>query len=172
MTERIEAIGWVLVDLIYDLCGSAMLYRENIGNAEFDPSIDHRALSIRRVCQTSSMIGLSRLWELLDGFGKEVHEAPEPLRSKLLELKQTIEKKKIYQFRSKYIGHVFDKSSKLPIKISDARPLLEHIVGTSWVDFYDWIYPGSHRDYSSSVVGTIEEFKNYCGTIIQPTSRP
>ena len=109
MNENITSIRWVLVDLIYDFCGSAQVYRDYSSKPTFNPLDDMESLSVIRICQTSSIIAFSKLWELLNGFGKEVNEAPEPLRSKLINLKKEIELKKIYQFRSKYIGHVFDK---------------------------------------------------------------
>jgi hypothetical protein len=132
MTERINSIKWVLVDLIYELCGAARIYRDykEVSNNLSEDEV----LSIVRVCQTSSIISLSRLWELLKEFGKEVNETPEPLRTKLLALKKEIEDRKIYQFRSKYIGHIIDedKSPKDTIKVTDIEPRLAKIIQGDW----------------------------------------
>ena len=166
MTERIDSIRWVLVDLIYDFCGAAEIYRDYASKPSFDPHEDMESLGAIRVCQTSAIIGLSRLWELLNGFGKEVNETPEPLRSKLIGLKREIEERKVYQFRSKYVGHVFDDDTKLPIKLQDGYPRLIKIIGGDWEKFYNWIFPGPKNDYSNSVVGIVTEYRDYCNSIL------
>lgn len=131
-----------------------------------------KSLAVIRLCQTSAIIGLSRLWELLNGYGKEINNMPEPLRSKIIGVKKVIEDKKVYQFRCKYIGHVFDDDTKAPINISDGYPRLEKIVGESWEDFYNWIFPGPQADFSNSVVGCVTEFRDYCNSILGPGERP
>jgi hypothetical protein len=172
VSKRIEEIRWVLVDLIYDFCGSAEIYREYSRKKDFDPHNDMRSLAIVRVCQTSAIIGLSKYWELTNGYGKEINLMPESLRSKIIALKVEIENKKIYQFRSKYIGHVFDDDTRAPINLSDGDPRLEKIVGTGWDQFYEWVFPGPEADLSNSVVGCITEFRDYCNGILGAGKRP
>mgnify|MGYP005988121617 CR=1 FL=1 len=159
MTERIDSIRWVLVDLIYDFCGAAEIYRDYSSRESFNPYDDMEYLSAIRVCQTSAIIGLSRLWELLNGFGKEVNDTPEPMRSKLIQLRTEIEKRKIYQFRSKYIGHVFDDDTKSPIKIQDGYPRLMNIVGSDWESFYNWIFPGPDRITQIVLLGWLQSIE-------------
>ena len=173
MTDRIDSIRWVLVGLIYDFCGAAEIYRDYALRPSFDPHEDMESLGAIRVCQTSAIIGLSRLWELLNGFGKEVNETPESLRTKLIDLKREIEERKVYQFRSKYVGHVFDDDTKAPIKVQDGYPRLIKIIGNDWESFYKWIFPDPKSDYSSSVVGIVTEYRDYCNSIVgQCNERP
>lgn len=172
---RLNYIKWALADLIVDLTINAEVFREYVGRSDFDISSDRGHALVRMVC-SSLVVNLSKLSEVLKHFGGEVNELSEPLRSQCVDLRREIEKRKIYQFRSKYVAHLIDKTTKQPLSISEGDRRVDEIIGSSigdLNDFCEWVCPAVVGSDAESVVSIICSFRDHCRRIVgDGSSRP
>ncbi|WP_439502928.1 hypothetical protein [Methylophaga sp.] len=173
---RIEHLKWVLVDLIVDLATTSKLFREIKSREGFDPFSNQYHLGLCRLCNSSAIIALSRLWEALDGYNKEIKDFPAELFQRARSIKQEIEKKKVYQFRSKYTAHLFDKDTKEPLNLEEGYRRLTEIVGNDMVEleeFYEWLCPENIDEAPcDSVAAVVTDLRDYCSELIGHAERP
>ncbi|MEJ6518930.1 hypothetical protein PQI64_04210 [Shewanella bicestrii] len=169
--DRIANFSWVLSDLIIDLGTSAMFYRECIYNPDFEPFKNKYHLGKLRMCHMSTIVSLSKLSEALNGFASELKTCcPVELVDNAWKFKEQIENKKIFEFRSKYAAHVFDKESKQPLDLKSGYDRFTAIVGKTpdeVLEFYDWINPRVKTDEDLlTLLANINCYlKNYLGEI-------
>lgn len=173
MRERLEHFKWVLVDQVSDLTIATIAIRNHIASDKFDPHSQH-TLSYFRMCTSSLIISLSKLSEVIKHYGKEINGFPRETRVALIKLKQEIEKKKIYQFRSKYAAHVIDKATNMPLSLAEGERRYKEIVGkdtSEIVSFCDWICPENYAQNSSSVISVILETRDHIVSIVGGDAR-
>lgn len=72
ISDRIENFSWVLSDLIVDLGTSSKFYRECISNSDYEPSKNKYHLGQVRMCHICTIISLSKLLEVLNGYADEL----------------------------------------------------------------------------------------------------
>lgn len=169
MSAKIEQLKWALVDSIFDLTIPAVLFRENQKRADFDPSIPYH-LGLCRMCNSHTIIALSKLDEILKFYGKEIQSFPEPLKTKANKLKKEIEDRGAYAFRSQYVAHAFrgeKGKTKEPISLKEGQAQIEKVVGNNLNEFYTWVFPeqslGENKD---SVTSTVNELKEHCISLL------
>jgi hypothetical protein len=143
LNERIKNFSWVLSDLIVDLGTSAMFYRECISKADFEPLKNKYHQGQVRMCHMLTIISLSKLCEALNGYADELKLCcSDNIIKSSWKFKAEIEKKKVYEFRSKYAAHVFDNMTNQPLDLKTGYSKLTSIVGSTpdeVLGFYDWI---------------------------------
>lgn len=140
--EKIEKLGWVLTDLITDLGTCSKFYLECQKIQNFDPINNTYHLGMLRMCHMNSIISLSKLTEVLNGYAREVKLCSEQIISKAWQHKEKIELKDVYAFRSKYVAHVFDKETSEPLSLKLGYERLVKIVGNTPLEvneYYNWI---------------------------------
>lgn len=141
--EKINQFSWVLTDLILDLGSVSMFYSECYDSSDFNPFENKYHLGKIRMCHMSAIVSLSKLGEALSGYADELKICcPDELVKKTWQHKTIIENKKIYEFRSKYAAHVFDKDTKKPLDLKAGYDRLINIVGSTPKEvqsFYNWI---------------------------------
>ena len=176
MSERIEELKWVLTDLILDLCAPAEIFRDHYSSNSFDIS-SLRTISICRMCNSHAVIALSKLVEALNGYGEEIRDFPDSLRKKVYEVKQQLEARNVYKFRSKYVAHVFDNDTKKPVDIEYVYKLLTDIVGkdiSELNEFYEWLSPAEpDSDLTGNYVSTlVTVLRDHCNNLVGHGERP
>lgn len=169
MNKRLTHLKWILVDQIVDLTTATCAIRDHIAimNSESAPS-PQWSICYFRMCSTSLIISLSKLWEALNHYGKEINNFPTELRASCISLKQEIEKRKIYQFRSKYAAHIIDDETKEPLSLTEGDKRYKEIVGEEVSDllkFCEWICPQSEPT-NSSVVAVVTQARDHCLSIV------
>jgi hypothetical protein len=141
--ERVDQFRWVLLELIIDLGSVSKFYSECYDTNDFDPSKNKYHLGKIRMCHMSAIVALSKLAEALSGYASELKACCSgELVSKTWQYKKVIEDKKIYEFRSKYAAHVFDKDTNKPLDLQGGSDRLIKIVGSTPEElqsFYSWI---------------------------------
>ncbi|MFT7404292.1 hypothetical protein [Zhongshania sp.] len=168
MNEKLNHLKWVLVDQIVDLTIATTAIRDHIDAPNFQPE-SQKSIAYFRMCSNSLIVSLSKLWEALDHYGKEINEFPEELKINCRALKSEIERKKIYQFRSKYAAHIIDKDTKKPISLVEGEKRYSSIVGENigdLINFCDWIIPENYNKNPKSVMNTVERTRDYCLSIV------
>ncbi|MCE0974750.1 hypothetical protein [Pseudomonas putida] len=175
MNEKLNHLKWILTDQIMDLTIATTAIREHITASNFDPA-SQKTISYFRMCSTSLIVSLSKLWEALKHYGKEINSFPEPLKLSCRALKSEIERRKIYQFRSKYAAHIIDDKTKQPLSFKEGEKRYSAIVGTTIGDligFCDWIIPEEYSRKPESVMHTVLATRDYCLSIVgSSTERP
>ncbi|MFT7008726.1 MAG: hypothetical protein ACJAXJ_003268 [Colwellia sp.] len=166
---RFDEIKWLLVDQIYDLPIAREVFLDYRESLDFDVQSKKHA-AIIRMCTSYTILNLAKLWEILDEYGNEVNSLPEPLRKNCINLKKKLVELKVFQFRSKYIAHVFDHDikPKKPLALESAQKRLNDIVGENMselADFFNWVCPSKNKELSGSVVGVVSDLRDYCNTI-------
>ena len=141
--EKTNKFSWVLADLIIDLGAVSNFYNECNKSEGFDPFKNKYHLGKIRMCHTNAVVGLSKLNEALVGYAHELKACcSKELVSKTWQYTQIIQDKKIYEFRSKYAAHVFDKKTGAPLDLQSGYERLTNIVGSTAEEvqsFYNWI---------------------------------
>jgi len=175
MNETSE-LKYLLVDQILDLKTATEVFRDYLAHDNFDAQ-SHFFWGVSRMCINSIVLNLSKLWEIINAYGKEIQGSPEHTRKKCFQLRKELEDKKIYEFRSKYVAHISSQEKgqkRALLKTQEAETYLRNIIGKTVGDFMkfcDWVAP-ENGDYEASVVGIITELKEYCRTIDPNTTRP
>jgi len=176
MTHRLIHLKWVLVDQISDLTTATQAIRNRAKTINSSEPIDAESTAYFRMCTTFSIITLAKLWEALDHYSIEIKDFPPALKEECSSLRKIIEKKKIYQFRSKYAAHIIDKSKKEPISLSEGIRRHHEIAGESLgdiLDYCDWIYSENQSSESQSVLSTVIEARDHCLSAVgKCTKRP
>ena len=168
MSEKLNHLKWVLVDQIVDLTIATTAIREHLEGKDFDPT-SQKTISYFRMCTTSLIVSLSKLWEALNHYGKEINSFPEDVKSSCRRLKAEIECRKIYQFRSKYAAHIIDDETKKPLSLKEGEKRYSAIVGSTigeMVAFCDWVAPKNFSSEASSVIYTVVKTRDYCLSVV------
>ena len=168
MNEKLNHLKWILVDQIIDLTIATTAIREHLASNSFDPT-SHKTAAYFRMCTTSLIVSLSKLWEALNHYGKETNSFPEDVKLSCRTLKAEIERRKIYQFRSKYAAHIIDDETKKPLSLIEGEKRYSAIVGTSigeLVAFCEWVVPEQHGDTTDSVMHTVPKTRDHCLSIV------
>jgi hypothetical protein len=97
MNEKLNHLKWVLVDQIVDLTIATTAIRDHIDAPNFQPE-SQKSIAYFRMCSNSLIVSLSKLWEALDHYGKEINEFPEELKINCRALKSEIERIKSINF--------------------------------------------------------------------------
>lgn len=175
MSDKLIHLKWVLVDQIADLTIATAAIRNHTSCSEFDPMSQYTTTYFR-MCSTSLIITLSKLFEALRHYGKEINSFPEPIRSNLISLRCDIENKKIFKFRSKYAAHVIDDDTKTPISLAEGERRYKDIVGETigdLLDFCDWICPADYQEKPECVISVVTKTRDHCLSVVGScTHRP
>ncbi|QCT98424.1 hypothetical protein FEV13_16665 [Stutzerimonas degradans] len=161
MDERLNSLKWCFVDLIVDICTAVRAIREKITSPEFDQTDKYTQFYLR-MCITSLILSLSKLDEVLKHYGKEINFLPIQIKDNLRLIKKEIERRKIYQFRSKYSAHVINTDTRTPLSLKEGEERYDSIIGSDIaliLDFCDWLNPNPTSD--SSVVSAIVAARDY-----------
>ncbi len=170
MDERVRHLKWILVDQIVDLTTATIAIRDHIQvmQGEHPPSAKW-SVCYFRMCSTFLVVSLSKLFEALDHYGKEIRQFPVEIRDSCAALRAEIERRKIYQFRSKYAAHVIDKVTKMPLSLSEGDRRYKEIVGDDVGDllaFCDWINPVVMPPPNTSVMFAVLSTRDHCLAIV------
>jgi hypothetical protein len=172
MDDRIRHLKWVLVDQISDLATGTGAIRSHVEMmCSKRPPAEQWSICYFRMCTTFLIVSLAKLWEALNYYGKEINDFPSDLRGNCISLKTEIERRKIYQFRSKYAAHVIDKDTNTPLSFAAGEKRYNEIVGTdvaSLLTFCDWIFPEMNHDLESSVMSTVTDARDHCLSLVGP----
>ena len=174
MNERLNFLKWALCDLIVDLTINAEVFRDAHLRNDFSSEHPKDQALVRMVC-SSLTVNLSKLWEALNHFGKEVNALDEPLRSRCLEIKKEIEDRKVYKFRSKYAAHLIDKDTNLPLSLVEGEKRVAAIFGSTIGElssFCEWVCPPSGQVNPDSVTSVLCELRDYCRGVVGAGARP
>jgi hypothetical protein len=169
MNKRLIHLKWVLVDQIVDLTTATCAIRDHVAimNTAAAPS-SNWSVCYFRMCSTSLLIALAKLWEALNHYGKEINDFPDEIRSACIALKKEIENRKIYQFRSKYAAHIIDKDTHEPISLAEGDKRYKEIVGEDVRDllnFCDWIYP-QEVQANIAVITVVTKARDHCLSLV------
>ncbi|EJY0885057.1 hypothetical protein V5H21_17220 [Vibrio cholerae] len=135
MASRFEELQWLLIDIVTDLLAPSQVFVEEVASELYMP--------INRMCLSQIVISLCRFDEVYCHYGLEFKQLPDHLLVKIRNIKKEIENRKMYSFRSTYIGHAFKKGSsqKTPLTSAEIQSGLNQVIDNDQVAFFDWIFP-------------------------------
>ena len=174
MNVKINHLKWILVDQIVDLTTATTAIKEHIAEQGFNPA-NEKSIYYFRMCMTSLIVSLSKLWEALDHYNQEINTFPEEVKLNCRALKVEIERRKIYKFRSKYAVHIIDKETKKPLSLKEGEQRYFAIAGRSLgelIDFCEWIAPKDLCGAKSSVMHAVVTTRDYCMSVVGSAERP
>ena len=156
-------MAWLLNDLVVDLKTPT-----DIIKLARDSSLTQiQVMSIIRMTMCALLVNLSKLLEVLNFYGKDIRSLSPTVSGDLNSIKRELEKKGIYEYRSKYIAHAFMKEQGAPprpLSLKEASNALMKIIdeGLNPVtenafSFCSWVYT---KDEEKCVVNTIERTVN------------
>jgi|GEM_PF-4743229 len=159
--SRLIDMAWLLNDMVVDLRTPVDLI------IHFKPDMKdskQNFMSISRLCLQSIIINLCKINEIIDHYGADIRDFPDPIKNPLYKIKSEVEKRGMYSFRSKYLAHSFSKEKgeeRKPLSFDQNVKALMNIIdyGLNPVTenifrFCDWIYI---KDDASSVIYVIYE---------------
>lgn len=167
MRNEIEEMKWLLVDQIYDLCAPINIMRGYINSKGFDPTT-HQSLSVFRLCNHGLIISLYKLHEIYKNYGNTIKTMPTEIKVSFKAINKLITDKKIPQFRSKYVAHIFEETKgevSKPLSVEKGKELLSKIMGKNIEEmllFYELVYPENYCETGSSVVAVVQQVRDYC----------
>lgn len=170
MDERIRHLKWILVDQIVDLTTATIAIRDHIQVMQGEhPPAAKWSVCYFRMTSTFLIVSLSKLFEALDHYGKEIRQFPREIGDACAALRAEIERRKIYQFRSRYAAHVIDKATKMPLSSTEGDKRYKEIVGDDVGDlmaFCDWINPVITPLPKTSVMFAVLSTRDHCIRIV------
>ena len=177
MDERIRYLKWLLVDQIVDLTTATTAIRDHVSLMQEDGAPTAKwSVCYFRMCTTSLIVTLSKLWETLDHFGADIRQFPEDVKDACASVRAEIERRKIYQFRSKYAAHIIDKDTKKPLSLAEGDRRYREIVGEDVSDLIalcDWINPQGSPMPRTSVMYAVVRTRDHCLDVVgTDTDRP
>jgi hypothetical protein len=177
MSNRFKEMSYLFTDMINDMVAPSVVLKELNTVKEFRNG-NSSYLAVHRMCLSHLIISLCKFDEIYREYRNERNEMPQAIQEALTELKKEIEKRKIYKFRSKYVGHAFEeiqvdgKKKNILIPLEESYKRLLAIVDGDHNVFYDWICPQNISEHQGScVVKLIESARDFCNTkfdITQP----
>jgi hypothetical protein len=167
MEERIRHLKWLLVDQIVDLTTATVAIRDHMEVMRGDnPPPPYWSICYFRMCSTFLIVSLSKLWETLDHFSAEIRHFPIEVREACGVVRKELERRKVYQFRSKYAAHVIDKATKKPLSLVEGERRYKEIIGGEDVGdfaaFCDWINPEANPMPETSVMHAVVCTRDHC----------
>lgn len=170
MDGRIRHLKWLLVDQIVDLTTATTAIRDHISMMQKDdaPSVKW-SVAYFRMCSTSLIISLSKLWETLDHYHADIRKFPADITEACASVRREIERRKIYQFRSKYAAHIIDRDTKKPLSLTEGEKRYREIVGDDVRDLIalcDWINPEVSPLPKTSVMYAVVRTRDHCLEIV------
>ncbi len=157
MSARFEEVQWLLIDIIGDLLAPNQVFVER-GDGEI--ANNELYMPINRMCLTQIIISLCKFDEIYRHYHSEFNLLPHDLLTKVKGIKQEIEKRNVYSFRSTYIGHAFKKESgkQSPMTADEIEKGFNKVLSNDQVAFHDWIFPLDEMDRNgTSVVEVLNE---------------
>lgn len=169
MNLRFEEMSWLLSDLLVDMTAPSLVLKEFGRIPEFVPE-NPSYLAINRMCLSHIIIALCKFDEIFVEYAAEFKTMPKDLYTGLKSIKSEIEQRKIYKFRSMYVGHAFKEErkgykvlSRKPLSLVEGQDRLKTIVANDYIKFYDWICPQNIKESDgTSVVNLITKARDYC----------
>jgi hypothetical protein len=157
LNSRLIGMGWLLNDLVMDLRtpSDVMLKLKGLHNTT------DSEMSVARMCISSMVVGLCKFDEIVQYYGREINNFPAPLKQKIYSIKQDIESKKMYAYRSQYLAHAFSKENNQtkPLDFSDAVNHLKQIIGEhlqppmeNGYAFCKWVFDKDDKNSVAEVV--------------------
>lgn len=142
---RLKDMGWLLNDLVLDLSAPSDVMQKfkELHNTQTSE------MAVARMCISSMVIGLCKFDEISQYYGKEIRDFPDELKNGIYSIKQEVEKRRMYSYRSKYLAHSFSKDDKMtkPLEFSAAVDSLKKIIGDelkpaieNGYAFCKWVY--------------------------------
>ena len=137
-----------------------------IKNHEKDPEFRSNELfrkGLHRICLQSIMLNLSKFIEFNEKYNIFLNSiAPEhnELRKMLISI---LLKKRIREFRNKYLAHVSCKRSKKALSSSEIDTYIEGVIGgRDAVPFFEWLSPENTNESEdgSSFLGSVVLIRN------------
>lgn len=174
MNEKLNHLKWILLDQVVDLTTATTAIKEHMVEQGFNP-VSAKSICYFRMCMTSLIVSLSKLWEALDHYNQEINNFPEELKLNCRALKAEIERRKIYQFRSKYAAHIIDNKTKKPLSLKEGEQRYFAIAGKSLgelIDFCEWVAPKDVHGAKISVMHTVVTARDYCMSVVGSAERP
>lgn len=140
-TEKLQALGWLLSDSIYDLCVPAEIFTDYLHHYENRPP-NEMLEGVVRMCRFSIVMAMCKLEEALKDYGKTYKDAPVELLGRIKRLRKHIQEKDYRTLRSKFVAHTFDSFGTHTYE--DGQHIAEGIYGNTLGDlkvYFDWIKP-------------------------------
>jgi hypothetical protein len=111
---------------------------------------------MRRMCHSQTLLGLSKFLEFYDAYHDLI---PTECKEHCKNIKKGIEAKKIYDFRSKYVAHLIDKSTGRPLDPDQLDHYVRNIFGDDERHFILWVND-QKKKFPETVVSVLERTRD------------
>jgi hypothetical protein len=66
----------------------------------------------------------------------------------------------IQKFRDKYVGHIWDRAEKGPLRESEVQNILKEVMGDDRAAFIEWVHNESGNQFPESVVSVLAKLRD------------
>lgn len=151
--KAIDAID-ILNDLMNEIMTGVDVYKYYVAGYKSGIFSFDGISSAQRLCFMSIVLALDKIREFNKRYLRVI---PQGHRAALKDLQETINEKRIPEFRDHCIGHIWDGRTNQPVKHSEVMKRLSLIVSTKPMDFMRWLHVTGKQD---TVAGTLETIRN------------
>lgn len=144
--QRLEHLAWLLNDLVYDLVTPPKVLRDYLSQPECDPR-SGAFLGIIRMCKSSAILAMTKLYDITNSYGKEIKDFPEDILGQVRTYKAYVQAKNLVRFRSKFVAHNFDAFADS--SYAEGNTIANGIFGETLrehLNFFEWVSPADPEE--------------------------
>lgn len=158
-SDREKAIN--AVDLLNDFVGDFITGTMSLAQYHAEQNSGaitaEQLVGINKMCLSHLILGLTKWAE----FYKKFHDLiPSELKDEAKQIIETIESRKVVEFRNKCVGHIWDKDTNRPLVNSEIMARIETITNKDIRSFLRWLNNPDPAEFRNSVAGISEAIRD------------
>lgn len=146
----------VLNDLVADLITGTNVLRDYHALHKRSKLPTELMVGVQKMCLSHLILGCCKFIEFYEHF-HDILPTEDRMRAKALVRK--FDSRGMVDFRNKVVGHIWDKSKRRPLLLSEITKSLEKITERNLHTFLDWINKLEARSQPESVAGIVEAIR-------------
>jgi hypothetical protein len=96
----------------------------------------------------------------LEFYEKYKQVIPNDIKSECKALTKEIKKRKVAEFRNKYLGHIWDNDTQAPLETSQVNQFMAEITKGNSGEFLLWMNNPSENKFPKTVISIVSELRN------------
>jgi hypothetical protein len=111
---------------------------------------------MRRMCHSQTLLGLAKFAEFYETYRGLI---PADCRAPCKDTVKTFKRKRIHEFRSKYVAHLVDKETGRPLNLDQLERYVAGIYGQDEAGFVRWVHDQKNV-FPTTVVSVLERTRD------------
>ena len=146
-----------LNDLVGDLVGGTMLFREWDMHFKAGRVPEMLMVNVQKICISHLVLGLCKFVEFYERFHQVI---PSKHRETCKALVRDIKGRGVVEFRNKCVGHIWDTDQQRPLIHSEILTRLSRLTNGDMSGFLSWINNLNENEFPSTVVSVVETVRD------------